>query len=183
MHTLIVGARHVGKSTLIRRVIEAAGRPVYGFETVKEDRLEDAELGSPIYIYPAGGARTRSEDNLVGYCKDRHPLTYAKTFDRWAERISDPPAGCIVLLDEIGFMESESPRFCDALMRLLDGDTPVIAAVKHNSTPFLDAVKQHPGCRCFHITEENRDALTQEVIAFTTAQCENSRKAENEDMR
>lgn len=174
MHTLIVGARHVGKSTLIRRLIEAVGKPVYGFETVKEDALEDAQLGSPIYIYPAGGARTRSADNLVGYCKEKHFTTICETFDRWAEKISSPPAGCIVLLDEIGFMESASPRFCDAIMQLLDGDTPVIAAVKYNSTPFLDAVKQHKNCRCFHITEENRDALTQEAIAFTLAQRENS---------
>ena len=170
MHTLIVGARHVGKSTLIRSVIKRTGRPVYGFETVKEDALETEVLGSPIYIYPAGGAHERSEDNLVGYCKDRHPTTMTKTFDRWAERISAPPAGCIVLLDEIGFMESSSAAFCDAVMRLLDGDIPVIAAVKHNQTLFLDAVRQHKNCRCFYIAEDNRDALAEEVSAFVLEQ-------------
>lgn len=170
MHTLIVGARHVGKSTLIRRVIQKTGRPVYGFETVKEDALETEALGSPIYIYPAGGAHEQSEDNLVGYCRDRHPTTMTETFDRWAERISEPPAGCIVLLDEIGFMESASPRFCDAIMQLLDGDIPVIAAVKHNYTPFLESVKRHKNCRCFHITADNRDALTEEVSAFVLEQ-------------
>ena len=150
MHTLIVGERHAGKSTLVRRVIAAAGRPVYGFETVKEDAFETGEHGSPIYIYPAGGARTRSEENLVGYCRDRKPTTIPETFDRWAEHLSSPPAGSIVLLDELGFMESASPRFCDAVLRLLDGDIPVVAAVKHNSTPFLDRVRQHPNCRCFY---------------------------------
>lgn len=35
MHTLIVGERHVGKSTLIGRVLNALDRPVYGFETKK----------------------------------------------------------------------------------------------------------------------------------------------------
>ena len=174
MHTLIVGARHVGKSTLIRSVIKRTGRPVYGFETVKEDALETEVLGSPIYIYPAGGAHVRGEDNLVGYCKDKRPTTITETFDRWAERISAPPAGCIVLLDEIGFMESSSAAFCDAVMRLLDGDIPVIAAVKHNSTPFLDSVKQHPNARCFHITEENRDALLPQVLGFVLEQLDSS---------
>ena len=170
MHTLIVGARHVGKSTLIRRVIERTGRPVYGFETVKEDALETGENGSPIYIYPAGGPYARSADNLVGWCRDKHPTTITETFDRWAERIAAPPAGCIILLDEIGFMESSSEAFCDAVMRLLGGDIPVIAAVKHNKTPFLDAVKRHENCRCFHITQDNRDALQKEVLSFVTAQ-------------
>ena len=170
MHILIVGARHVGKSTLIRRVLSALQRPVYGFETVKEDGLETAENGSPIYIYPAGGAHVQRKDNLVGYCKDNRATTIAGTFDRWADRISAPPEGHIVLLDEIGFMESKSPRFMEAILRLLDGPVPVIASVKHNSMPFLDAVRAHPGCRCFFITEENRDALAQEVIAFAAAQ-------------
>lgn len=176
MHTLIVGARHVGKSTLIRRVIEKMGRPVCGFETVKEDALETKEDGSPIYIYPAGGAHVRSGDNLVGYCRDKRPTTMTETFDRWAERISAPPAGCIVLLDEIGFMESSSGAFCKAVMRLLDGDVPVIAAVKHNSTPFLDRVKRHPNCRCFHIDEHNRDALLPEVLAFVTEQIDHAKE-------
>ena len=34
MHTLIVGERRVGKSTLIGRVLNALDRPVYGFEKV-----------------------------------------------------------------------------------------------------------------------------------------------------
>lgn len=170
MHTLIVGARHVGKSTLIRRVLEEIGRPVFGFETKKEDGLADEENGSPVYIYDAGTPHVQRGDNLVGYCKDRRPLTYKKTFDLYAPKLLDPPEDSMVLLDEIGFMESASERFCEAIMRLLDGDVPVIAAVKHNSTPFLDAVKRHPNCRCFMITPENRDALFDDVLSFVKLQ-------------
>ena len=39
MHALIVGPRRVGKSTLIRKVIEALDCPVTGFETKKESNL------------------------------------------------------------------------------------------------------------------------------------------------
>ena len=53
MHTLIVGERRVGKSTLIGRVLNALDRPVYGFETKKEDSLADELRGSPVYIYDA----------------------------------------------------------------------------------------------------------------------------------
>lgn len=166
MHALIVGARHVGKSTLIARVLSGLGRPVFGFETKKEDEYADEVNGSPVYIYEAGKPHAHREDNLVGYCKDRRPQTCRETFDRFAPKIKNPPAGSIVVLDEIGFMESASEPFCEAIMRLLDGDAPVIAAVKHNSTPFLDAVKQHKNGRCFFITPENRDQLADEVLAF-----------------
>lgn len=172
MHTLIVGARQVGKSTLIARVLREIGRPVFGFETKKEDALEDAQLGSPIYIYPAGEAHEQRADNLVGYCKDRRPLTNVEVFDRWAQRIACPPQGCMVLLDELGFMESSSEAFCSAVMALLDGDVPVIAAVKHNRTPFLDAVRSHKNCRCFHITPDNREECFAQALAFMRAQLE-----------
>ena len=53
-HALIVGPRRVGKSTLIRKVIETLNCSVAGFETKKESKMEDETLGSPIYIHTIG---------------------------------------------------------------------------------------------------------------------------------
>lgn len=171
MHTLIIGARQIGKSTLIRRVLKELGRPVFGFETKKEEALSGQDGRSPMYIYPAGGERTQSAANLAGYCcGGRRPEVFLSAFDRFAPQLSDAPDGHIVVMDEIGLMETGSALFCQAIMRLLDGDAPVIAAVKDKSSPFLDAVKRHPNCRCFTITEENRDTLPEEVAAFVRLQ-------------
>ncbi|MBE6032057.1 MAG: hypothetical protein E7224_02530 [Clostridiales bacterium] len=171
MHTLIVGPRHVGKSTLIRRVLEEIGRPVFGFETKKEDSLATEEKGSPVYIYDAGKERVQTAENLVGHCKNKCFGTMKETFDRYAPKLMGPvPEGHIVLLDEIGFMESESEAFCGAVMHLLDGDAPVIAAVKDKDFPFLEAVRSHPNCKCFYIDEENRNELFPEVLAFVKEQ-------------
>ena len=171
MHVLITGPRGVGKSTLIRRVIAELGCPVFGFETKKEDAPEGELRGSPVYIYPAGEEHRRSEENLVGICQNRHIATCPGAFDRFAPRLRAPvPAGHIVLMDEIGTLESASQAFCSAVLTLLDGNTPVIAAVKDKSTPFLDTVKAHPNGTLFSITEENRDALFDEVLAFLRQQ-------------
>lgn len=174
MHALIVGPIQVGKSTLIHRVLDEIGMPVFGFETKKEEALADQALGSPVYIYEAGKPHVRQVDNLVAHCGQWcggwRKSVYTEAFDRFAPKLASPPAGHIVVMDEIGFMESSSPRFCSAIMHLLDGGAPVIAAVKCNSTPFLDAVKRHPNCRCFEITPENREALFEEVLAFVKQQ-------------
>ena len=171
MHTLIVGARHVGKSTLIDRVIAALGCTVCGYETKKEDALADALHGSPVYIYPAGQPHRQTEQNLLGYCKEHHPEAIGSAFDRAAVRIfADKAAGDIIKLDEIGFMEASSAAFCTEILRCLDGTKPVLAAVKDKETPFLCAVKSHPNCRCFYITEENRDALYPLVLQFVREQ-------------
>ena len=167
MHTLIVGAPGVGKSTLIRRVLQTLDRPVFGFETKKEDAFADAVNGSPVYIYDAGGPYVQRAENLVGYCKARHTHPIREGFDRYAPKLRRPvPDDTIIQLDEIGTMESSSTEFCSAILALLDGDIPVIAAVKEKDTPFLNAVRQHKNCRCFYITEENRDALYEDVMAF-----------------
>ena len=80
------------------------------------------------------------------------------------------PNGHIVLLDEVGFMEASSKAFCGAVLSLLDGDIPVLAAVKDKEIPFLEQVRNHPKGKCFYITEENRDELFAEVLEFLRAQ-------------
>lgn len=171
MHTLIVGPRHVGKTTLISRVLEEIKLPVFGFETKKEDSLAQEPHGSPIYIYDAKQERFQTPENLVGYCKDNHASTIKDAFDRYAVKLSGPvPGGHLILLDELGFMESASPDFCQAVLNLLDGDIPVIAAVKDKTTPFLEAVRSHKNAKCFYIDLGNRDELFPEVLSFVKAQ-------------
>lgn len=171
IHTLIVGERRVGKSTLIGKVLKAIDRPVYGFETKKEDSLADELRGSPIYIYDAWQERVRTTENLVGYCKNHHFDAAVEIFDRFAPKLRKAvsPNG-IILLDELGFMESRADAFCAAVLELLEGDVPVIAAVKDKDTPFLETVRKHPKAKCFYITKENRDELFLQVLEFVRMQ-------------
>lgn len=164
IHVLIVGAQGVGKSTLIRKVLSELCLPVCGYETKKEDALADPALGTPIYIYPAGAEHIQSPDRLLGYRCCRNPVTFTEAFDRFADRLNGEEDRGIVVLDEIGFMESDAEKFRAAILRKLDGDVPVIAAVKNADTPFLRTVREHPKCRCFCIDESNRDDLFDQVL-------------------
>lgn len=166
MHILITGAPGAGKSTLIRRVLKELGRPVFGFETKKEAPLPDGQ-GCPVYLQGADGS-----DCLLAGRSDRRLLEVRReAFDRHALRLRAPvPHGWVVLMDEIGTMEAVSEDFRAAVLALLDGAAPVIAAVKQKDTPFLTAVRSHPGCRCFTLTEENREALFPEILSLLQAQ-------------
>ena len=175
MHALIVGDRGVGKSTLIRRVLAELNRPLFGYETKKEEQLEDPVRGCPVYLYDAGKPHRQMPENLIGYNKEPNAASVTAAFDRYASRLMEPvPEGSIVELDEIGFLEANADDFCQAVLRLLDGKNPVIAAVKNREHPFLDAVRSHPNARCFYITPENRDALYEEVLVFMKQQLEES---------
>lgn len=163
MHVLIVGPKGAGKSTLIRRLAQALGKPVWGYETWKEDALADAQRGSPIYLREFGDT---AEPILVGHCKQRHAQAVAEGFERFAPRLIRPPEGHLVILDEIGFLETSSAAFCQGILTLLDGDIPVLAAVRDKPGPFLDRVRSHPNVRCFFLTPENRQSLFAEILRF-----------------
>ena len=167
MHVLITGPRGAGKSTLIRRLTEELALPIVGFETKKEETEPDEQLGIPVYICLAGSA----ERQLVGYGGNGHSHIYTEVIDRFAAQLpTSAPSGHLVVMDEIGTMESNSQAFCRAIMTLLDGDTPVLAAVKEKDATFLNAVKNHPNCKLFRITEENRNSLYGEVLQFLNNQ-------------
>jgi len=103
----------------------------------------------------------------------RHFQTIEGAFDRWAPRLKQSvEKDHLIVMDEIGFMESKEKAFCEAIMHRLNGDIPVIAAVKDRDLPFLEAVRSHPKCHCFYLEPENREACFHEALAFLKAQLE-----------
>lgn len=171
IHALIVGAKGVGKSTLIRRVLQELARPVAGFETKKEDSMKDDLHGIPVYIYEPEKPRIHSKENLAGYCTDHGVQICDGIFDNYAPKLKQTvPDDSILVFDELGFMESQEKDFCEAVLNRLGGEIPVIAAVKDRDIPFLIEVRSHPHCRCFYITEENREELFPEVLEFFRSQ-------------
>ncbi|NLM05595.1 MAG: hypothetical protein GX219_01555 [Tissierellia bacterium] len=172
-HALIVGPRLVGKTTLINKVLEELDLPAYGFQTKKEASLTNEKKEAPTYIYELGKPKSQSKENLVGYCNPmKGSTTISGVFNNFAPKIMEPISGAgIILFDEIGFMEAKEEKFCKAILSRLDGDIPVIAAVKDKAGyEFLEKIKNHPKCRCFYITEENRDELFSEVLNFLLKQ-------------
>ena len=169
-HALIVGAPGVGKSTLICGVLEQLHVPVSGFLTRKEMKQSHPTLGHPVYFYPLGEEGEGNTRHLLGRCKDRCPQVYPAAFHCLAPQVAAMGKGKLLVMDEIGFMETCSPAFCQAVLHHLDGSTPVLAAVKDKDIPFLEQVRTHPRCQVFLITRENRQRQYARVLAFVRAQ-------------
>lgn len=162
-HILICGERGVGKTTLICRLLEATGLSVGGFCTKKDDESEEAR--QPVYIYPAGlplAQRSRSAENLVGRCDDMGcQEVYPAVFDSLGALYLKNTLGAeVIVMDELGFMESTAQSFCESVLHTLDAEIPVLAAVKDRmDIAFLRQVCAHSGAEVVHITRENREEL------------------------
>lgn len=163
-HILLCGEVGIGKSTLIARLLEHSSRPVYGFITKKLDPDENGF--HPIYIHPAGAAERKFEqDNLIGTCDRRTHNINLDVFNTLGVAYLQAEREGIIVMDELGFMESKAEAFTQAVIHALDVDIPVIAAVKARfDVPFLNEVRAHPKTRLYMITTENRDALFSELL-------------------
>jgi len=163
-HILVCGEVGAGKSTLIQKLLDQTNRPLYGFVT---KRLEADETGfHPIYIHPAGtDERTHAEGNMIGTCDTKIHNINTETFNTLGvDYLKAEPDG-LVVMDELGFMEAEAEQFVKAVFAALDGDIPVIAAVKARyDVAFLNEVRAHKNANLFTITKENREALYQELL-------------------
>ncbi len=165
MHVLITGPRGIGKSTLISKIITELNQPVWGFYTQKDTLQFRETFGNPVYIFPAGEPRLQTAANIVGYCNEQRSHPIPEHFDLFARaHLHNPPTDRLIVMDEIGSMESKATEFRDSILRILDGPTPVLAAVKDKDTAFLMQIRNHPGCKCFYISEKNRDTLMKDVL-------------------
>lgn len=140
---LLLGRRRSGRSSMIRALLRDVEVSVYGYETVTMGTRPDGY--HEIYLYPYGQTqREKREENHVGDCNMRERVIYNRAFDTLGASCLTFKEDGILVMDEIGFMESEAKAFCRAVLNRLDGPLPVLAAVRTGiETPFLRQVTEH----------------------------------------
>lgn len=104
----------------------------------------------------------------IGFSLNKKTVADTKALDCFAQMVLFPMAkeaktGDILVLDEIGVVESRSELFKDAIRQLLDGPATVVAAVREKHTDFLDYVRNHPQSQCFFLEETNRIIIYEEI--------------------
>ena len=158
-HIVIAGKRHVGKTTLVNRLLEGREEPLYGFRTAPGTSVRKGYKS--FYIFPAGSAeRVESEENHIGDGNGIGPVGYPDAFNHFGVSCLRAEPGGIILMDELGFMEKDAEKFCTRVLELFDGDIPVIATAKAgHDIDFLNKILNHPNADVYYITPENRDEL------------------------
>lgn len=165
MKILLCGDINSGKSTMIEKLVADTGETPRGYITVRRPALGDGK--SYVYLYDISSPPENIADaQVIMTISDagieRHPEYMDSLAAAWLGEI---PEGSLVVMDEIGTLESAAPLFQRAVMRILSGDYRVFAAVKAQNTDFLRAVRRHPDCELYIVTPENRDDLYAQIKA------------------
>jgi nucleoside-triphosphatase len=169
MKLFFTGPLNVGKSTLIDRCLQGSGAPLWGFRSYKAP----AENGAGATIWLSEAARPENRQVAAHIVNQRPQAIFPEVFERLGvsvlQRVTAETKG-IVLMDEIGFLESGAPAFQAEIDRVLGLPIPVIgvlrAAPHPGQAPFLDKLYADSRLTLLPVTAENRAALVGQCRAL-----------------
>lgn len=167
MHIFLQGPKRTGKSTVIRKTLEIleAEMPLRlgGFFT-----WNGGEEDPHVYMRPAraggadGSCRLASYDSVKGGFEVSNDA-----FERYGTRILGERAGAgLIIMDELGFLESDARAFIQAVSDVLDGDIPVLGVLRLGDVEWHKEIKRNPMVTLYDINIENRDDMPQELAVL-----------------
>ena len=158
----LTGEVGVGKSTVLRKVLDMLPPMVCGgFLTVSAKAITTGAL-LDVFIEKAWAKTPHNKAHLVGSRLGQGRfIPYPEVFDTVGTKILSelPPDAKIIIMDELGVMESDAAIFTNAVLHMLDGPLPILGVIKTKQSVFLNEIRQHSRSEIYEVTDKNRDAL------------------------
>jgi nucleoside-triphosphatase len=161
---LVTGRPGVGKTTLIRRVLEGLAVDAGGF-TTHEIRESGARVGFAITDLRGASGILAHVGQCGGYRVGKYGVNRKDL-----ERIGIPAVreavlhARLVVMDEIGRMELCSPAFRQVVEEALGSPVPVLGTIQDRENAFLDAVRARADVEIVRVEEANRERLVRDLI-------------------
>ena len=167
---LLTGPPGVGKTTAVKTIAGLLGNRAGGFYT-RELRREGQRSGFEVItldgrrVWLADRSPTPTFKEEVLFGKYRVNLRAIDSFIVPALQRA-VAAQKIVIIDEIGPMETASELFCETVLKILDGTTVVVGSIAQRASPFGNQVRGHPRVQVITVTRDNRDSIPLDVAAL-----------------
>jgi len=163
MNILITGPVQVGKTTLLNTVLKTIDTKVHGFYT--KPYFEDGlVIGYKMFDY------TKSIDPFIIGIKDTptscQPIT--ENFETYGVSILSKAleSNTVIILDELGILESKAVKFRKKILECLDSENLVIGVIKKKHNTFLNQIRDRKDVIIVDVSLINRDRLIDEIISI-----------------
>ena len=173
MHVFLQGPRNVGKTTVIRKTLSIlmARKPLIlgGFFTWNGGKDDPC-----VYMQPARPDVEGERYKLAGFNMEKGGLICdIQVFERDGARLLSISKGAeLIIMDELGFLESSALNFRRAVLDTLAGDTPVFGTLRLGDVPWHNEIKSNPLVKLYDVSEKNRDTLPPELAKALSEECE-----------
>jgi len=165
-NTLLTGVPGVGKTTLVRRAVEASGMTVAGGFYTEEIREKGRRAGFRVRTLDGRHGVLAHVNSQSPYRVSRYGVNVG-VFDTLGvssiETALQNPG--LIVIDEIGRMELFSKMFQEAVVLALGSDHPVFGVIQQRRGGFLDAIRARADTNVIEITEANRTTMLSKVLA------------------
>ena len=152
----------MGKSTLLRKLLERWGVSPAGFVTVKAGQVCQGRV--TVHLLRLAEEERPAPENLLFFCDRPWTEDTLRRFDALGcAALADCAGAELLVMDELGPAESRAERFQAAVWQALDGDIPVVGVLQRAESAFLQRVAQRTDVEVIEVTAENRDTLLQEL--------------------
>ena len=154
-HLFLTGRKQVGKSTILRKLLENYEGVPAGFRTL---RIPNEE-GCSVHMF-APGETEFTDANRVFYRHKGVLYLDIADFDRIGCNLLAKSKGVpLILMDELGPTEVNAQKFRRAVWETLNEAVHVYGVLQMAESDFLDQVASRDDVLVINVTEENRDEL------------------------
>jgi len=170
-HILLTGKPGIGKTTLIKQIINHLGnKKLQGFYT-QEVRISGSRVGFDIIFLdgtpPCPLARIEDKQNATKSGRVGRYNVYVQQFELHAlPKLKKSCSGCYIIVDEIGKMELLSSKFKIIMNKLLVCDDVIVVGtipIGDNVPKFVKDVRKMQNIEILEITYSNRDNIFEKL--------------------
>jgi len=165
---LLTGRPGVGKTTVIKTVVEVLGESAGGFYT--EEICGPGGRKGFCLVTLDGQETVMAHVNLRGGGRprvSRYGVDVGAIDRVGVVALRRAMTDCqVIIVDEIGKMELFSGQFRDVVIQAVSGLKPVVATVMSKPNPWVDALKALPQVEVWEVTQESRDGMAEQVIEW-----------------